>query len=90
MGEQLPSNLSGGQILMVDAANPRCSPLPSIALCDTAEHDPTYLRPGIYEDKIFAAGRPFRLIGAGRDHVQIFCRRGGPLSLRRVSGGQNS
>lgn len=90
MDEQLPSNPSGGQTLIVDATDPRCYPLPSIALRDAAEHDQIYVRPGIYEDKIFASDRPLRLLGAGRDHVQIFCRRGGPLYLQRVSGGRVS
>jgi hypothetical protein len=87
MDEQLPANPSGGQTLIVDATNPRCYPRPSIALHDAAEHDQIYVRPGIYEDKIFASDRPLRLVGAGRDQVQIFCRRGGPLYLQRVSGG---
>jgi hypothetical protein len=34
--------------------------------------------------------RSVRLVGAGRDLVQVFSRRGGPLYLQRVSGGQIS
>jgi hypothetical protein len=32
--------------------------------------------------------RPIHLIGAGRDHVSIFSRRGGPLYLQRVPSGR--
>lgn len=90
MDEPLPSNPSGGRTLIVDAADPHCYPLPSVALREAAEHDQIYVRPGIYEDKIFVSDRPVRLIGAGRDQVQIFCRRGGPLYLQRVPGGRIS
>ena len=90
MDELLPSNPFGGRTLIVDTADPRCYPLPSIALREAAEHDQIYVRSGIYEDKIFVSDRPVRLIGAGRDQVQVFCRRGGPLYLQRVSGGRIS
>lgn len=90
MSEQLPPNPSGGKTLIVDAADPRYYQLPSIAFRDAAEHDQIYVRPGIYEDKIFVSDRSLRLIGAGRDEVQIFCRRGGPLYLQRVTGGRIS
>ena len=90
MDELLPSNPAGGKTLVVDATDPCCYSLPSDALRDAAEHDQIYIRPGIYEDKIFVADRPVHLIGAGRDLVQIFCRRGGPLYLQRVVGGRIS
>jgi len=45
------------------------------------------VRPGIYEDKVFITGRTNSLVGAGRDEVQIFSRRGGaPLSSAGPSG----
>lgn len=88
--ESLPSNPSGGRTLIVDAADSLCYPLPSVALKEASERDQIYVRPGIYEDKIFVVDRPIRVIGAGRDHVQIFCRRGGPLYLQRVPGGRIS
>lgn len=90
MDESLPSNPSGGRTLIVDTADPDCYPLPSIALREAAEQDQVYVRSGIYEDKIFVSDRTVRLIGAGRDQVQIFCRRGGPLYLQRISGGRIS
>src|SRR5207249_7853627 len=42
------------------------------------------------EDKIVMTERPIFLIGAGRAHVQIFSRRGGPLYLQRVPAGRIS
>ena len=90
MDESLPSNPAGGKTLIVDAIDPGCYPRPSDALRDAAEQDQIYIRPGMYEDKIFISDRPVRLIGAGRDQVQIFSRRGGPLYLQQVSGGRIS
>jgi len=90
MDEPLPSNPAGGKTLIVDARDPRCYSLPSDALRDAGEHDQIYIRPGIYEDKLFILDRPVRLIGAGRDQVQIFSRRGGPLYMQRVPGGRVS
>lgn len=90
MDEQVPSNPLGGRTLIVDAADSQCYRLPSLALRDATEHDQVYVRSGIYEDKIFVSERPLRLIGVGRDQVQIFCRRGGPLYLQRVPGGRVS
>ncbi len=85
--EQIPANPQGGNTLIVDAQDPACYPRPSAALKDAAESDQIYIRPGVYEDKIFVTERPIRLIGAGRDQVQVFSRRGGPLYLQRVPGG---
>ncbi|MEQ1656727.1 MAG: right-handed parallel beta-helix repeat-containing protein [Nitrospira sp.] len=90
MDESIPSNPSGGRTLVVDGADPHCYSLPSAALREASEQDQVYVRPGIYEDKIFVSDRPVRLIGSGRDQVQIFCRRGGPLYLQRVLGGRIS
>jgi len=90
MDELLLPNPAGGKTLIVDTMDPRCYRLPSDALRDAAEQDQIYIRPGIYEDKIFISNRPARLIGAGRDQVQIFSRRGGPLYLQQVSGGRIS
>jgi hypothetical protein len=83
----VPHNPLGGRTLIVDAADGRYYSRPSLALADAQEHDQIYIRPGIYEDKIFVNERPVRLIGAGRDRVTIFSRRGGPLYLQRASGG---
>ena len=88
MDDPLLLNPSEGRTLIVDAADSRCYALPSLALRDATEHDQIYVRSGTYEDKIFASDQPLRLIGAGRDLVQVFCRRGGPLYLQRVSGGR--
>lgn len=90
MDEQVLINPPGAKTLIVDGADSRCYPLPSAALRDAAENDQIYVRPGIYEDKIFVSDRPLRLIGAGRDQVQVYCRRGGPLYLQRVPGGRIS
>ncbi len=85
-----PPNPAGGRTLIVDAADPGAYARPSAALKDAGEDDQIFIRPGAYEDKFFAAERPILLIGAGRDHVQVFCRRGGPLYLQRVPVGRVS
>lgn len=85
---QPPPNPLGGKTLIVDGADARYYPRPSAALKEAGEQDQVYVRPGVYEDKIFLQERPVRLIGAGRDLVQIFSRRGGPLYLQRVPGGR--
>lgn len=86
--ETIPYNPHGGRTLIVDAQDGRHYRCPSVALKEAADHDQVYIRPGIYEDKIFITDRTVWLIGAGRDAVQIFSRRGGPLYLQRVSGGR--
>ncbi|MGQ0694057.1 MAG: right-handed parallel beta-helix repeat-containing protein [Nitrospiraceae bacterium] len=88
--EGIPYNPLGGKTLIVDSKDGQCYPVPSTALKDAGERDQVYIRPGTYEDKIFVNERPVRLIGAGRDLVQIFSRRGGPLYLQRVLGGRIS
>jgi hypothetical protein len=88
--EELPHNPLGGRTLIVDAADSQHYPQPSAALKDAEDRDQVYVRPGIYEDKIFVAERPVRLIGAGRDVVQVFNRRSGPIYLQRVPGGHIS
>lgn len=88
--EMIPGNPQGGKTLIVDAQDGQCYSRPSEALSDAGEQDQIYIRPGIYEDKIFVSERPLQLIGAGRDEVQIFSRRGGPLYLQRVFGGRIS
>jgi len=88
--ESIPDNTLGGNTLIVDAEDGRYYPRPSAALQDAGEQDQVYIRPGTYEDKIFVTERPVRLVGAGRDLVQILSRRGGPLYLQRVSGGRIS
>lgn len=87
MDEAALQNPLGGRTLVVDAEDQRHYPRPSLALEDASENDQVYVRPGIYEDKIFLSERAVRLIGAGRDQVTIFSRRGGPFYLQRMSGG---
>lgn len=87
MESTVPHNPLGGQTLIVDAGDQRYYPSPSIALAGARENDQVYIRPGIFEDKVFIGERSVRLLGAGRDQVTIFNRRSGPLYLQRVSGG---
>lgn len=83
-----PPNPTGGKTLIVDATDPGAYARPSAALKDAGPDDQVFIRPGRYEDKIFMTERPILLIGAGRDHVSLFSRRGGPLYLQRVPGGR--
>ncbi|HRC44513.1 MAG TPA: right-handed parallel beta-helix repeat-containing protein, partial [Nitrospira sp.] len=85
-----PPNPKGGRTLIVDARDPHAYIRPSAALKEAGETDQVFVRPGVYEDKVFVADRPVLLIGAGRDHVQIYSRLGGPLYLQRVSAGMIS
>ncbi len=85
-----PLNPLGGRTLIVDYKNPSAYPRPSPALKEAGQRDQVFIRPGVYEDKIFVADRPVWLVGAGRDEVQIFSRRGGPLYLQRVPSGRVS
>ncbi len=89
-GREPPPNPLGGNTLIVDWQDPALYPRPSAALKEAGELDQVFVRAGIYEDKVFVADRPVRLIGAGRDAVQIFSRRGGPLYLQRVPSGRIS
>jgi len=82
-----PPNPSGGRTLIVDASDPQCFPRPSLALKEALPDDQVFIRSGVYEDRIFVAQKPVHLIGAGRDHVQIFNRKSGPLYLQHVPGG---
>ena len=83
-----PPNPLGGKTLIVDWQDPTLYPRPSAALKEAGEFDQVFVRSGMYEDKVFLADRPVLLIGAGRDAVHIFSRRGGPLYLQRVSSGR--
>ncbi|MGH7231905.1 MAG: right-handed parallel beta-helix repeat-containing protein [Nitrospiraceae bacterium] len=85
-----PRNPAGGRTLIVDANGASSYLRPSAALKDAGPDDQVFIRPGVYEDKIFVVERPILLIGAARDQVQIFSRRGGPLYLQRVPGGRIS
>jgi hypothetical protein len=85
-----PPNPLGGRTLIVDWKDPGHYPRPSAALKEAGESDQVFVRAGVYEDKVFLADRPILLAGAGRDAVQIFSRRGGPLYLQRVPGGRIS
>ncbi|HTP42546.1 MAG TPA: right-handed parallel beta-helix repeat-containing protein [Nitrospiria bacterium] len=82
-----PPNPKGGKTLIVDAKDDACYPGPSLAFKEAGPNDQIFLRPGAYEDSVFIAARPVRLIGAGRDHVTIFCRRRGPIYLQQVPEG---
>lgn len=88
--QEPPPNPAGGKTLIVDANDPGAYARPSAALKDAGPDDQVFVRPGVYEDKIFMVERPILLIGAGRDRVQIFSRRGGPLYLQRVPSGRLS
>jgi hypothetical protein len=85
-----PPNPLGGRTLIVDTQDSDAYPRPSAALKEAAEKDQVFVRSGIYEDKVFLADRPVLLVGEGRDAVQIFSRRGGPLYLQRVPSGHIS
>jgi hypothetical protein len=82
-----PLNPKGGRTLIVDGNDPAAYITPSAALKDAQENDQVFIRPGVYEDKLFISGRPVLMVGAGRDHVTVFCRRGGPFYLQRVPAG---
>ncbi len=86
--DEAPSNPLGGRTLIVDPEDTHAYVRPSAALKDARPEDQVFLRPGVYEDKIFVTERPIRIIGAGRDRVQVFSRRGGPLYLQRVPEGR--
>src|SRR2546425_9904722 len=79
-----PPNPAGGDTMIVDASDPSAFERPSAALKHAKPEDQIFIRPGVYEDKIVILDRPILLIGAGRDAVQIFSRRGGPLYLQSV------
>jgi hypothetical protein len=85
-----PLNPSGGTALFVDPSNPAHYPKPSLALQDAGPDDQVFIRPGVYEDHIFARDKPIHLLGAGRTHVEIFCRRKGPMYLQHVPRGHIS
>lgn len=85
-----PPNPAGGRTLIVDATDHAAYPCPSAALQDAEPDDQVFIRSGRYEDKVFLTDRSVLLVGAGRDHVEIFSRRGGPLYLQRVTGGRIS
>ena len=84
---EIPPNPLGGKTLVVDHSDKNCYPRPSAAFKDAESQDQIFIRPGIYEDRLFVADRPIHLIGAGRDQVQIFSRRSGPLYLQKVPRG---
>ena len=76
-----------GRTLIVDAKDINCYPKPSAALKEAGPQDQVLVKTGIYEDRVFVADRTIRLIGEGRDRVQIFSRRSSPLYLQRVQSG---
>jgi pectin methylesterase-like acyl-CoA thioesterase len=81
MDESASVTPSNGEKLIVDGADPECYSVPSAAFREAGEHDRIEIRPGVYDDKLVVTDHPIRLFGAGRDLVQIFYRRGGPLYL---------
>ncbi len=83
-----PSNPRGGKTLVVDQFNSNCFQRPSAALKEAGPNDQVFVRPGMYEDRIFVSNSSIQLIGAGRDHVQIFNRRSGTLYLQQVQSGR--
>lgn len=88
--QEIPPNPLGGKTLIVDHLDADSYPRPSAALKDAEAHDQVFIRPGIYEDRLFVAEKPIHVIGAGRDQVQIFSRRSGPLYLQKVPSGHIS
>ena len=82
-----PPNPKGGRTLVVDNTHPAEYTRPSAALKEAGPDDQVFVKPGMYEDTIFVARHPIRLVGAGKDHVQIFSRRGGPFYLQQVPDG---
>jgi len=88
--QDIPPNPLGGKTLVVDAQDAAAYPRPSDALAEADAQDQVFVRPGTYEDKIFVASRPITLIGAGRDLVHVFSRRGAPLYLQQVPSGRIS
>lgn len=88
--DEPPPNIPGGKTLIVDGTNTQYYPRPSAAIKDAGPQDQIFIRPGIYEDRLFIAEKPIRLIGAGRDRVQIFNRRSGPLYLQKIPSGHIS
>ena len=83
-----PPNPMGGKTLVVDSSNPQFYSRPSAALKEASPNDQVFVRAGIYEDRIFFVDSSIQLIGAGRDHVQIFNRRSGTLYLQQVQSGR--
>ena len=89
-GQNIPPSPLGGKTLIVDQADSSSYPRPSSALKDAKPEDLIYIQPGQYEDRLFVSERPIHIVGAGRDQVQIFSRRSGPLYLQKVPSGQIS
>jgi Right handed beta helix region len=88
--QDIPANPLGGRTLIVDQADSNLYPRPSAAIKDAGPQDLIYIRAGQYEDRLFIAEKPIHIMGAGRDQVQIFSRRSGPLYLQRVPSGHIS
>jgi len=86
----VPPNPLGGQTLIVDQSDSTSYPRPSAALKDAGPQDLIYIRPGQYEDRLFISEKPIHIMGAGRDQVQIFSRRSGPLYLQKIPRGHIS
>ncbi len=82
-----PDNPKGGKTLIVGPEGESDFLLPSEALKNAGPDDQVFVLPGRYEDKIFAVDRPIQLVGAGKDQVEIFNRRGGPIYLQKVPEG---
>lgn len=88
--EPVPHNPLGGRTLVVDQSDGISYSKPSAAVKDAGPTDLVYIRPGQYEDRLFISEKPVHIMGAGRDLVQIFCRRSGPLYLQKTPSGQIS
>ena len=88
--QDIPPNPLGGQTLIVDSADSSSYSRPSAAIKDAGPQDLIYIRPGQYEDRLFIAEKPIHIVGAGRDQVEIFSRRSGPLYLQKVPIGHIS
>ncbi len=59
-----PPNPSGGRTLIVDQKDSEAYPRASAALKDSKPDDQVFVRPGLYEDKIFVTERPISASGS--------------------------
>ncbi|MEK7236884.1 MAG: hypothetical protein AAB242_09690 [Nitrospirota bacterium] len=72
MRTEPPPNPLGGKTLIVDANDGDAYPRPSAALLDAGEQAQVFVRPGIYEDKVFITGRRFIWWGPVETRCRFF------------------
>ena len=66
-----PPNPFGGKTLFVDASDSSAYPRPSAALKEAGPEDQVFIRPGVYEDKIFMVERPIFLANVRTVHLRL-------------------